>query len=81
MWATAKTREDQFNYDGLKMPLKGRFSLPGQGYRPDVPISSQLDERAHNVVLMANEVQNQTLLLGWQKMAERSGLKLLVDGK
>eukprot|EP00434_Breviolum_minutum_P020805 symbB.v1.2.018353.t1/scaffold1457.1/size117646/11 len=31
------------------------------GYRPDVPISSQLDERAHNVVLMANEAQNQTL--------------------
>ena len=26
-----------------------------------MPISSQLDERAHNVVLMANEAQNQTL--------------------
>ncbi|CAK9048267.1 unnamed protein product [Durusdinium trenchii] len=31
------------------------------GYRPDVPISSQLDERAHNVVLMANDVQNKSL--------------------
>ena len=31
------------------------------GYRPDVPISSELDERAHNVVLMANEQQNQQL--------------------
>lgn len=31
------------------------------GYRPDVPLSSSLDERAHNVVLMATEAQNDAL--------------------
>ncbi|CAE7455572.1 unnamed protein product [Symbiodinium sp. CCMP2592] len=31
------------------------------GYRPDVPLSSELDERAHNVVLMANDFQNSSL--------------------
>eukprot|EP00930_Biecheleria_cincta_P096058 TRINITY_DN87934_c0_g1_i1.p1 TRINITY_DN87934_c0_g1~~TRINITY_DN87934_c0_g1_i1.p1 ORF type:complete len:693 (+),score=143.62 TRINITY_DN87934_c0_g1_i1:33-2081(+) len=31
------------------------------GYRPDVPLSSEMDERAHNVVLMANELQNKAL--------------------
>lgn len=31
------------------------------GYRPDVPLSSQPDERAQNVVLMATEKQNDAL--------------------
>eukprot|EP00448_Togula_jolla_P012709 CAMPEP_0170616862 /NCGR_PEP_ID=MMETSP0224-20130122/26096_1 /TAXON_ID=285029 /ORGANISM="Togula jolla, Strain CCCM 725" /LENGTH=707 /DNA_ID=CAMNT_0010942687 /DNA_START=17 /DNA_END=2137 /DNA_ORIENTATION=+ len=31
------------------------------GYRPDVPLSSPLDERAQNVVLLASEEQNSTL--------------------
>lgn len=40
-----------------------REATEAMGYRPDVPISSELDERAHNVVLMANEKQNQALPL------------------
>lgn len=31
------------------------------GYRPDVPLSSALDERAQNVVLLASEEQNRAL--------------------
>jgi len=31
------------------------------GYRPDVPLSSPMDERAHNVVLFASEEQNEAL--------------------
>lgn len=38
-----------------------RLATEQIGYRPDVPISSKLDERARNVVLMANEVQNKSL--------------------
>jgi len=38
-----------------------RLASEAIGYRPDVPLSSELDERAHNVVLMATEQQNNTL--------------------
>eukprot|EP00931_Biecheleriopsis_adriatica_P072758 TRINITY_DN47170_c0_g1_i1.p1 TRINITY_DN47170_c0_g1~~TRINITY_DN47170_c0_g1_i1.p1 ORF type:complete len:696 (+),score=167.85 TRINITY_DN47170_c0_g1_i1:44-2089(+) len=38
-----------------------RQATEAMGYRPDVPLSSQLDERAHNVVLMATEAQNESL--------------------
>jgi len=31
------------------------------GYRPDLPVSSPMDERAHNVVLFASEEQNDAL--------------------
>eukprot|EP00435_Cladocopium_sp_Y103_P034566 s6_g8.t4 len=48
---------NHYDLDGLA----GRSPRLTIGYRPDVPISSQLDERAHNVVLMANEVQNKSL--------------------
>eukprot|EP00438_Fugacium_kawagutii_P030386 Skav226483 [mRNA] locus=scaffold4441:125233:128540:- [translate_table: standard] len=46
------------------------------GYRPDVPISSQLDERAHNVVLMANDVQNQSLPPGLDAVPETFGRRV-----
>jgi len=38
-----------------------RQATEAMGYRPDVPLSSELDERAHNVVLMANDFQNSSL--------------------
>ncbi|CAE7279619.1 unnamed protein product [Symbiodinium necroappetens] len=38
-----------------------RQATEAMGYRPDVPLSSELDERAHNVVLMANDFQNTSL--------------------
>jgi hypothetical protein len=59
--------------------MSGNSFIPQQGYRPDVPISSQLDERAHNVVLMANEVQNKSLLPGCSRYAERLlGISILL---
>eukprot|EP00933_Yihiella_yeosuensis_P001832 TRINITY_DN10301_c0_g1_i1.p1 TRINITY_DN10301_c0_g1~~TRINITY_DN10301_c0_g1_i1.p1 ORF type:complete len:703 (+),score=169.55 TRINITY_DN10301_c0_g1_i1:30-2111(+) len=38
-----------------------RAATEAMGYRPDVPLSSALDERAHNVVIMATEEQNNAL--------------------